>query len=117
MDNDLVDAARRVLFACTGVRRQEHPELRQLGEFLHRYSLTQMSSSGEAGRCDAENRPTFEYAPGRARIRNNGVKPYALHDNYEMPSCAPPVDSHALGSTSSFFIRLCPKAGCRSWRP
>ena len=83
MDNGLVDAARRVLFACTGVRKQEHPELRQLGEFLHRYSLTQMSSSGEAGRCNAENRSTFEYAPGRARIRNNGVEPYALHDNYE----------------------------------
>lgn len=83
MDDSLVDAAKRVLFACAGVRRQEHPELRQLGEFLHRYSLTQMSSSGEAGRCDAENRHTFEYAPGRARIRNNGVEPYALHDNYE----------------------------------
>jgi integrase len=83
MDDDLIDAARRVLFACTGVRKQEYPELRQLGEFLHRYSLTQMSSSGEAGRCDAENRPTFEYAPGRTRIRNNGVEPYELHDNYE----------------------------------
>ncbi|MFZ1925003.1 MAG: hypothetical protein WAU42_02555, partial [Solirubrobacteraceae bacterium] len=83
MDDDLVDAARRVLFACTGVRKQEYPELRQLGEFLHRFSLTQMSSSGEAGRCDAENRPTFEYAPGRTRIRNNGVGPYELHDNYD----------------------------------
>jgi integrase len=83
MDDGLVDAAQRVLFACVGVRRQEHPELRQLGEFLYRYSLTEMSSGGEAGRCAAENRPFFEYAPGRARIRNNGVESYESHDNYE----------------------------------
>jgi hypothetical protein len=83
MDEGLVDAARRVLFACAGVRKQEHPDLRQLGEFLHRYSLTQVSSTGEVGKCDAASRPAFEYAPSRARMQRNGVGPYVLRDNYE----------------------------------
>jgi integrase len=83
MDDGLVDAARRVLFACVGVRKQEHPDLRQLGEFLHRYSLTQVSGSGEVGRCGAEDQPVFEYAPTRFRRRRNGVGPYVLHDSYQ----------------------------------
>ena len=83
MDNSLVDAARRVLFACIGVRKQEHPDLRQFGEFLHRYSLTQVSGSGEVGRCGAEDQPVFEYAPTRFRRRRNGVGPYVLHDGYQ----------------------------------
>ena len=83
MDDSLVDAARRVLFACTGVRKQEHPDLRQLGEFLHRYSLTQVSGSGEVGRCGAEDQPVFEYAPTRFRRRRNGVGSYVLHDSYQ----------------------------------
>jgi integrase len=83
MDDDLVNAARRVLFACVGVRKQEYPELRHLGEFLHHYSLTQVSSSGEVGRCGEENLPAFEHAPTRAGIRSNEVGPYVLHDNYE----------------------------------
>jgi hypothetical protein len=83
MDDSLVDAARRVLFACTGVRKQEHPDLRQLGEFLHRYSLTQVSGSGEVGRCGAKDQPVFEYAPTRFRRRRNGVGSYVLHDSYQ----------------------------------
>jgi hypothetical protein len=41
-----------------------------------------MSSSGEAGRCYAE--PAYlRIRPGRTRVRNNGVEPYALYDDYE----------------------------------
>ena len=121
MDDDLVDAARRVLFACTGARKQEHPELRQLGEFLHRYSLTQMSSSGEAGRCDARGPSlpsnTLLDAPGSA---TTGSSRTALHDNYEdAVRRARQADSHALRSIS----KKASSQGCarkleyRSWRP
>jgi hypothetical protein len=83
MGDGLVDAARRVLFACVGVRNQEHPDLRQFGEFLHRYSLTQVSDSGEVGRCGTGDQPVFEHAPTRFGRRRNGVGPYVLHDAYE----------------------------------
>lgn len=82
MDDELIDAAQRVLFACIGARKQEYPYLRLFGEFLHRYSLTQISNA-ETGGCGPENGLVFEYAPSRKRIRSRGVGPYELHDKYE----------------------------------
>jgi hypothetical protein len=83
MDDDLIDAARRVLFACVGARKQGHPELRQLGEFLHRYSLYELSSRGEIVRCSEEDRPNFEHAARRDQMRRDGIREYGLYDDYE----------------------------------
>lgn len=82
MDDALVDAAQRVLFACVGVRKQEHPYLRLLGEFVRRYSLTHLPNDGDAGIEGVENPPVFEHAPSRFRIRSC-VGPYELRDKYE----------------------------------
>jgi integrase len=83
MDDRLVDAAQRVLFACIGTKNQERPELRQLGEFLRLYSLTHVSSNGEICMSDPADGRAFEYAPTRYGIRRSGIGPYALHDSYE----------------------------------
>jgi integrase len=83
MDDGLVDAAQRVLFACIGMKNQERPELRQLGEFLYLYSLTHISSNGEIGMSNPADGRAFEYALTRHGIRRNGIGPYALHDSYE----------------------------------
>lgn len=83
MDDSLIDAAHRVLFACVGVRNQEFPELRQLGEFLDRYASAAVSIDGAVEHLDADDRVAFAYAPGKARLRSNGITPYAFHDRYQ----------------------------------
>lgn len=84
MDDELIDAARRVLFAAVGSRNQEFPELRQLGELLHRYiSAVVIVDRREIEYPNAQDRDSFQYAIGKIAVRNNGLKSYLFYDLYE----------------------------------
>lgn len=84
MNDDLLDAARRALFAAVGKRNQEFPELRQLGELLNRYiSATVMIDGQGIGYPNPADRDSFRYAIGKVQLRRSGLKPFLLYDMYE----------------------------------
>jgi hypothetical protein len=84
MDDNLLDAAHRALFAAVGRRNQEFPELRQLGEFLNRYVSAAVVIDGqEIEYPNPSDRDSFRYAIGKGQLRNNGIKPYLFYDLYE----------------------------------
>lgn len=47
MDEALIDAARRALFASVGARNQEFPDLHFLREFLKRYASAVVVVDGQ----------------------------------------------------------------------
>ncbi|MGO9319220.1 MAG: hypothetical protein ACLQBY_00180 [Solirubrobacteraceae bacterium] len=84
MDDELIDAARGVLFAAVGQRNQEFPELRQLGEYLCRYiSADAIVDGRKLAHPNAGDVASFEYAIGKGAMRRSGLQPYFFCNAYE----------------------------------
>jgi hypothetical protein len=82
MDEVLLDAARRALFASVGARNQEFPDLHFLRQFLKRYVSAVAVIDGQ------EIEPLGEgiqlaYAAGPERQRREGQAPFLLYDAYQ----------------------------------
>ncbi len=83
MDDDLIDAAHRILFATVGKKQQEYPFLIQLQEFLNQYVVATPALEGR------DLLPLSEQ-PGLscARVfddtldRREAIPPFAMHDAY-----------------------------------
>ena len=83
VDDGLLDAAQRVLFALAGQKQQEHPQLTSLREFLNQYVQTEAMMAGRqlaplSLELGLSCRPVFEDT-GRRRAL---APPFALHDSY-----------------------------------
>jgi hypothetical protein len=84
MDDDLIDAARRVLFATAGLRDQEFPELRQLEELLKRYiSVVAVIDGCEVEPLDAETRLSVSPSLKPKRQWSDVALPFLLYDAYQ----------------------------------
>jgi hypothetical protein len=82
MDDALIDAARRVLFASVGARNQEFPDLHFLRVFLTRYASAVVVVHGQ------EVEPLNEdiqlaYAIGPEQLRRAGLAPFLFYDAYQ----------------------------------
>ncbi|MGH2854416.1 MAG: hypothetical protein ACRDLF_09545 [Solirubrobacteraceae bacterium] len=84
MDEELIDAACRVLFTSVGVRNQEFPILHILGAFLKRCLSTVAVVDGrEIAPLGGDAELLFSPAVGPAALRNAGVPPFLLYDAYQ----------------------------------
>src|SRR5581483_1300063 len=83
MDDDVVDAAHRILFAVVGQKQQEHPMLAQLREFLNEYAAARPVIAGEELPSLAESLGLVcGGAFGDSDSRRAALPAFALHDVY-----------------------------------
>jgi hypothetical protein len=82
MDDALIDAARRVLFASVGARNQEFPDLHCLGAFLERYaSAVVVIDRQEIEPLNGSAR--LACAARSERLRRDGLAPFVFYDAYQ----------------------------------
>ncbi len=82
MDDALIDAARRALFASVGARNQEFPDLHFLRQFLKRYASAVAVVDGREIEPFGED-VQLAYARGPERQRRDGQAPFLLYDAYQ----------------------------------
>jgi hypothetical protein len=83
MDDELMDAAERVLFGTIGKMRQEYPVLVPLREFLKAYLASEPALAGRD--IPALEKTTALACPSAAedaKRRGEGVAPFLVHDAY-----------------------------------
>jgi hypothetical protein len=82
MDEVLIDAARRALFASVGARNQEFPDLHFVRQFLKRYASAVAVIDGQEIEPLGED-IQLAYAAGPERQRRDGQAPFLLYDAYQ----------------------------------
>ena len=82
MDDQLIDAAQRVLFATVGRKQQEYPMLVPLREFLKRYIAAKPIVDGHDVPSLLEAGLACAGAVEDAKRRREGVPPFLVHDAY-----------------------------------
>lgn len=84
MDDTLIDAAERVLFATVGKKQQEYPFLIQLREFLNQYVLARPLIDGREIESLAEALGLSCEGPiGTNLRRRETIPPFVMHDAYQ----------------------------------
>jgi integrase len=84
VDDDLLDAARKVLFAVVGCRNQEFPQLQQLAAFLRYYIAADAMVAGrKLPFPDAELAARFTGAAAPSTMRHSGLRPFYFRVAYE----------------------------------
>lgn len=84
MDEKLMDAARRVLFATLGPRNQEFPVLHAFGNFLKGCLSAEAAVEGhEIPPLGGDAELQFSRAADAHALRNAGLSPFLLYDAYQ----------------------------------